>query len=207
VLVTVLAVGLWSHDDGVDPAASHSAGAGTTPGVGAESWPGTARLPAVPGQSRLRNAGAGLCLDIRGTVRAGAAVELATCSAADTQQWSYDGDGLLRSAADSALCLDSHVDAGVVVLGTCAAEKDRRGVDVRYDLTVQGELLPRWDEQLALAATTAEPGADIVVKVRDGSGAQRWLPDPRTSASPGSLSITGTRSPAVRPAQLSARTS
>lgn len=206
LLVTVLLTGPFSGG-GAGPAASRSAGGGTAPGVTAQPSPGTAQLPAIPGQSRLRNAGAGLCLDIRGTVRAGAGAELATCSDAPTQQWSYDSDGLLRSAADATLCLDSHVDAGVVVLGTCAAEKGRRGGDVRYDLTVQGELLPRWDEQLALAATAAEPGADIVVKVRDHSPAQRWLAGPATTADPGSLSITGTRTPAVRPAELAERIS
>ncbi|MFF4504376.1 RICIN domain-containing protein [Streptomyces sp. NPDC001401] len=203
LLATLFAGGLWSHDDGVDPAASTSAGGGTAPGVGSQSSPGTAQLPTVPGQSRLRNAGADLCLDITGKVKAGAGTQLAACSDADTQQWSFAKDGLLRSAADPDLCLDSHVDAGVAVLGTCAAEKDKRGDDVRYDLTVQGELLPRWDEQLALAATAEEPGADIVVKVRDGSRAQRWLADPTSTATPGSLSITGTETPASRPAELS----
>jgi hypothetical protein len=205
LLATVFAAGLFSHDDGVDPAASTSASGGTAPGVGSQSSPGTARLPTVPGQSRLRNAGADLCLDITGKVKAGAGTELAACSDARTQQWSFEKDGLLRSAADADLCLDSHVDAGVVVLGKCAAEKGKRGDDVRYDLTVQGELLPRWDERLALAATAEDPGADIVVKVRDGSLAQRWLADPAASASPGSLSITGTETPAVRSEELSER--
>ncbi|EPD68209.1 RICIN domain-containing protein [Streptomyces sp. HGB0020] len=204
LLVTVFTAGLFSHDDGVDPAASKTAGGVTAPGAGSRSAPGTARLPAVPGQFRLRNAGADLCLDIRGTAKAGAGAVLATCSDALTQQWSYESDGLLRSLADVALCLDSHVDAGVVVLGRCAAAKDERSDDVRYDLTPQGELLPRWDDRLALAPTAAEPGADIVVKVRDGSTSQRWPADPTTSASPSSLSITGTRTaPQVRPAGLS----
>ncbi|MHC3467207.1 RICIN domain-containing protein [Streptomyces sp. 7R007] len=205
LIAVMFAAGLWSHDDGVDPAASTSAGVGATPGPGARSSSGGG-LPAVPGQSRLRNVAADLCLDIKGRPRAGAGTELAACSSAPTQQWSYTGDGLLRSAAEPGLCLDSHVDAGVVVLGTCAAQQGRRGDDVRYDLTVQGELLPRWDEQLALAATTGDPGADIVVKVRDHSDDQRWTTDPTSSASPGSLSITGTRSPAARPAELPGRT-
>ncbi|MFJ9539549.1 RICIN domain-containing protein [Streptomyces sp. NPDC101225] len=207
LLVTAFMTGLFSSDDGVGPATSKGAGGASAPGATAQSSPGTAQLPAIPGQSRLRNAGAGLCLDIRGTVRAGAAAELATCANVPTQLWSYDSDGLLRSAADATLCLDSHVDAGVVVLGTCAGEQGGRGNDVRYDLTVQGELLPRWDEQLALASTAAQPGADIVVKVRDHSPAQRWLADPTASAGPGSLSITGTRTPAVRPAELAERIS
>ena len=203
LLATLFAAGLWSHDDGVDPAASTSAGGGTAPGVGSQSSPGTAQLPTAPGQSRLRNAGADLCLDITGKVQAGAGTDLAACSDADTQQWTFQKDGLLRSAADPDLCLDSHAAAGVVVLGTCAAEKDKRGDDVRYDLTAQGELLPRWDEKLALAPTAGEPGADIVAKLRDGSPAQRWLADPTATATPGSLSITGTGAPAARPAWLS----
>lgn len=141
LLAALFAAGLFSHDDGVDPAASNAsngANGGTAPGVGSQSAPGTAHLPTVPGQSRLRNAGADLCLDIRGEVKAGAGTELAACSDAPTQQWSYESNGLVRSVADSGLCLDSHVDAGVVVLGKCAAEKDKRGEDVRYDLTAQG---------------------------------------------------------------------
>lgn len=207
LIASLFAAGLWSHDDGVDPAASTSASGGTAPGIGSQSSPGTAQLPTVPGQSRLRNAGADLCLDITGTVKAGAGTDLATCSDADTQQWSFDKDGLLRSAADPDLCLDSHVDAGVAVLGECVAERDKRGADVRYDLTVRGELLPRWDGQLALAATAEEPGADIVAKARDGSPAQRWLADPSATATatPGSLSITGRGAPAARPAALSAK--
>lgn len=126
------------------------------------------------------------------------------CSSAETQEWSYDTDGLLRSAASPGLCLDSHADAGVVVLGTCADAKAKRGNDVRYDLTVQGELLPRWDSELALTATNTDPGADIVLKVRDGSTVQRWLTDSVT-ASPGSLSITGTGAPSPRPAKISDR--
>jgi hypothetical protein len=97
------------------------------------------------------------------------------------------------------------VDAGVVILGTCAAEKGKRGDDVRYDLTVRGEFLPRWDGQLALTSTTDDAGADIVVKVRDGSDEQRWLTDPASTATPGSLSVTGTRKPSVPAAKLSDR--
>jgi hypothetical protein len=204
LLATVLAVSALSDDDGVDPAASATnggTGAQAPPAV-STSPPGTAQLPSVPGQTRLRNAASGLCLDIQGQVKSGAGPELAACSDAGTQQWSYEDDGLLRSVADPDLCLDSHADAGVVILGTCADEDAKRGDDVRYDLTVQGELLPRWDEQLALTSTTEDPGADIVVKVRDDSDGQRWLTDPVTSAGPGSLRITGSDAPSARLVQL-----
>ncbi|MET7485267.1 RICIN domain-containing protein [Streptomyces sp. NPDC005538] len=205
VVALVLAVSLWpDHDGAADPAASGSANGGS--GHVSSSAPGTARLPAAPQRTTLRNAAADLCLDIKGTVKAGAGTSLAVCSSAETQQWSYETDGLLRSAANPALCLDSHADAGVVVLGTCADVKAERGNDVRYDLTVQGELLPRWESGLALTSTTKDPGADIVLKVRDGAAAQRWLTD-SVSASPGSLSISGTGGPSQRPAKISDRLS
>ncbi|WP_329263402.1 RICIN domain-containing protein [Streptomyces sp. NBC_01478] len=204
VVAIVLAVGLWPDHDGgaAEPVASGTTNSGSGPASSAA--PGTAGLPAAPGRTRLHNAAADLCLDIVGTAKAGAGTRLAVCSSAETQEWSYDTDGLLRSAASPGLCLDSHADAGVVVLGTCADAKAKRGNDVRYDLTVQGELLPRWDSELALTATNTDPGADIVLKVRDGSTVQRWLTDSVT-ASPGSLSITGTGAPSPRPAKISDR--
>ncbi|MGW0337268.1 ricin-type beta-trefoil lectin domain protein [Streptomyces sp. NPDC003011] len=212
LLATVFVTGLWPDDDGVDPAASTSAngGLGATSDTGVPSPPaassGTAQLPAAPGRTRLRNADAGLCLDIKGEPKSGAGAGLAGCSTAPAQRWSYEDDGLLRSVADPELCLDSHADAGVVILGTCAGGKAGRGDDVRYDLTVRGELLPRWDERLALTFTTDDAGADIVVKVRDGSAEQRWLTDPVSTAGPGSLSVTGTATPSARPVQLPDRT-
>ncbi|QCD59924.1 RICIN domain-containing protein [Streptomyces hawaiiensis] len=202
VLATLLTISASSHDGGkADPAGSNSAADG---GKGSPSVtpPGTAGLPAAPGVTRLRNAGADLCLDIRDLPKEGSGTKLAQCSTVWTQQWTYEDDGLLRSVADPGLCLDSHKDAGVVVLGTCADEDAERGDDVRYDLTVQGELLPRWDEQLALTPADDDPGADIVVKVRDrSSDAQRWQPEPLPSAE-GSLSIEEPDDPAARQVTL-----
>ncbi|MFF4685438.1 RICIN domain-containing protein [Streptomyces sp. NPDC001307] len=208
LLATVLAVSVWPDGgDGTDPVASTSAvpgsAAGQSPRASA-TVPGTAALPAAGRPARLRNAAAGLCLDVKGALKTGAAAVLAVCSPAPSQQWTYEADGLLRSAAAPGLCLDSHADAGVVILGTCAEAGAKRGDDVRYDLTAQGELLPRWDRTLALATTASNAGADLVVKVRDGSAGQRWATDGAT-ASPGSLSIAGTGGPPARPATLSER--
>ncbi|MFI2206197.1 RICIN domain-containing protein [Streptomyces sp. NPDC020192] len=204
LLATVLAISMWPDGgDGTDPVASTSA----VPGTGGPSAPtsatapGTAGLPTSGRPTRLRNADADLCLDIKGTPRAGAGAVLAVCSSAAGQQWTYDTDGLLRSAAVTDLCLDSHADAGVVILGGCADAGSPRERDVRYDRTAQGELLPRWDHTLALAAAGATPGADLVVKVRDHSAGQRWVTD-TPSASPGSLSIAGTGGPSAQPARL-----
>ncbi|MEU9733134.1 RICIN domain-containing protein [Streptomyces sp. NPDC048002] len=192
LLASVVVAGGWSDDDGTAPAASATSretGDEAPPTV-SSAPPGTAQLPVPPRTTRLRVADSGLCLDVRGRPASGAGAELADCSAADTQRWSFEEDGLLRSAAAPELCLDSHVDAGVVVLGRCADDEDGgRADDVRYDLTVQGELLPRWGDQLALASTTGAVGADIVVKVRDGSDAQRWLAADGESEEPRSLSV------------------
>ncbi|MFE0474235.1 RICIN domain-containing protein [Streptomyces sp. NPDC058947] len=196
VLTAVLILGTTSYDGGeADPAGSNSATGGDN--ATSATPPGTAGLPTAPGVTRLRNTGAGLCLDIRDLPKEGSGTKLAPCSTVWTQQWTYEKDGSLRSVADPGLCLDSHKDAGVVVLGTCADEDAERGDDVRYDLTVRGELLPRWDEQLAITPADDDPEADIVVKVRDRSEAQRWQAEPVPTAS-GSLSIEEQESPAAR---------
>ncbi|MFE1251667.1 RICIN domain-containing protein [Streptomyces sp. NPDC058735] len=195
VLATVLIISPSSYDGGeADPAGSNSAAGGD--GATSVSPPGTAGLPTAAGVTRLRNTGTDLCLDIRDLPKEGSGTKLAECTTVWTQQWTYEKDGLLRSVADPGLCLDSHKDAGVVILGTCAEQDAERGDDVRYDLTVRGELLPRWDEQLALAPADDEPDADVVVKVRDRSGGQRWRAEPIPAA--GSLSIEERRSPAAR---------
>ncbi|MEU1408961.1 RICIN domain-containing protein [Streptomyces sp. NPDC005728] len=204
LLATVLAISVWPDSgDGTDPVVSTGAAPGTdaqSPPASATA-PGTAGLPSAGRPTRLRNAAADLCLDVKGKPAAGSSVVLAVCSSAPTQQWTYEADGLLRSAAGSGLCLDSHADAGVVIVGTCAEAGTKRGDDVRYDLTVQGEFLPHWDKTLALAATGENAGADIVVKVRDRSAGQRWPAD-GPSASPGSLSIAGSDAPSAQPAGL-----
>lgn len=204
VLALVLSIALLSDDgNGAGPASSTSAtgrrdSVSSTP-PRASVPPGTAGLSAPLDRTRLRNLAVGLCLDIRGDkVEDGAMTGLAACSSDRTQLWSYDEDGLLRSVADPELCLDSHVDAGVVVLGRCAGEAAERADDVRYDLTGQGELLPRWEKALAVAPAGDGRGADIVVKVRNGSDEQRWTTDAAT-ATPESLSVAGNGGPSAAP--------
>ncbi|MEU9338453.1 RICIN domain-containing protein [Streptomyces sp. NPDC048290] len=186
-LLAVILTATLGNGGGADPVASDDAPGGNQ---GASAPPGTAGLPDAARSTRLRNVAADACLAVRGAARPGAATQLAECSDAPAQRWSYETDGLLRSVVAPDLCLDSHADAGVVILGSCVDARSERAADVRYDLTVQGELLPRWDERLALAPTAGEPAADLVVKVRDGSGLQRWRTDGPAS---GSLSIESTR--------------
>ncbi|MFJ9717402.1 ricin-type beta-trefoil lectin domain protein [Streptomyces sp. NPDC101213] len=206
LLTTLLAAGLWTDDGTAGPAASPAGGTASS-GTGSRATPtvppapDTARLPDAPRQTRLRDLAADLCLDVRGEARAGAALELADCSDDRSQQWSYEEDGQLRSLAEPRLCADSHADAGVVILEACTGTDTPRARDVRYDLTPRGELLPRWSDSLALAGAGADPGADVVVKVRDRSDGQRWQTDAIPAAT-GSLSITGTEPPAARPVEL-----
>ncbi|MFF7187180.1 RICIN domain-containing protein [Streptomyces sp. NPDC008222] len=194
VLASLLVAGMWSDDGGADPVASTSASGRTgmlSAGPGSAPPPGAAGQSVAPQRTRLRSVAAGLCLDIRGTVRAGADTGLAACTSAWTQQWSYEGDGLLRSVADPGLCLDSRATDGVVTLARCVDAGEAGADDVRYDLTVRGELLPRRAENLAVAPASTDPDTDVVVKARDGSDTQRWTTD-GPSAAPRSLSIAGT---------------
>jgi hypothetical protein len=144
------------------------------------SPPTPAAYPGVSERGRLRHVATGLCLDIRGDrVVAGAGTRLAVCSSAGTQQWSYEYDGLLRSLVDPSLCLDSHAGEGNVVLSGCVGS---HADDVRYDITYQGELLPRWREELAVAPVSPRAGADVVVKTRSGAPEEIWTFVSRSSA-------------------------
>lgn len=186
VLTGVLGVaalsGLWTdtgggHGAGTAAPSSPAGSAAPAPG----SRPTTAPPPSSAGHgggaltTRLRNAESGLCLDIRdGRPQVGAELTLAPCSGHPTQAWRYERDGLLRSAAAPVLCPNSQESSGVVVLRLCATQAT---VTVRYDLSIQGHVVPRWHAGLGLVPATAQPGTTVVVKLRDGSASQRWLTD------------------------------
>ncbi|WP_175407515.1 RICIN domain-containing protein [Streptomyces sp. TRM64462] len=172
--------------------AAPSSGAATGPVTASPSGSFSASSPAPAGypvdgtlRTRLRNAAGGgeLCLDVHGGApRDGAELVLAPCTGAGGQLWVYDADGLLRSAAAPHLCPDSGRLDGTVVLTGCAA-----GDRVRYDITIQGAVVPRHADALALAPVTAAAGSGVVVRVRDGAPEQRWLTDapPTGPAQPG----------------------
>ncbi|MER6424582.1 RICIN domain-containing protein [Streptomyces sp. NPDC001137] len=177
LLATVLVSKGWSDDNAVRSGATWGAPSSSTlhpspPAADTTSAvspsPASAARPVEIGRGRLRNPKAGLCLDVQGgRSRPGAAVVLAACSSAGSQQWSYQDDGLLRSTADPTLCLDSDAEKNSVTLADCVVHAG----EVRYDLTVRGELLLRGGKGLLVA-----PGrrAEVVVTARDGSGGQRW---------------------------------
>ncbi len=181
LLATVLVAKGWSDDGGVPtPGATWGAVSGNTvrPSPSTVSQdagsPSTASMgnPAEVGHGRLRNADAGLCLDTRDApharTAAGTKAVLAECSSAGSQQWSYQEDGLLRSAADPRLCLDSDTEKRSVVIADCLTHTG----EVRYDLTVRGELLLRRGKGLLVAPGK---GKAVVVTERSGAQGQRWL--------------------------------
>jgi hypothetical protein len=195
ILVITLASALWPQDENhagsvvpsgaVTGTAPPASGAGTSAPPAAEPRPSatSANLPAGPLNTRLRNIEAGLCLDIADREpTAGSEATMATCSSAPTQQWVYETDGRLRSSAAPALCLNSHGLDGIVVLDGCTSRTAPDAVDVRYDLTIQGQVIPRWNEGLALMPVSTEPGTSVVVKVRDESPAQVWQTGPAPGA-------------------------
>ncbi|MFE2537799.1 RICIN domain-containing protein [Streptomyces sp. NPDC059371] len=180
LVATVLAVSLWPNEEGgTDSAAAIGASSSRTlsPTQGSQVPPVTSTPSAAAKgeRTRLRNVDADLCLDVRDAKAVeGAEATLDVCSSAWTQQWVYEKEGLLHSVASPGLCLDAQADDGVLVLGRCAVEDRERREDLRYDLTDEGELLSRGRDGLAVAPASTDPGADIVVKVRDWSDIQRW---------------------------------
>jgi len=209
LLATVLTARGWS-DESTVPMATWGAASGyssdpgsTSPGStapGRDSRPPSGDTPsataaAYPGMAergRLRHLATGLCLDVQGgRVVAGAGTRLAVCSSAVTQRWSYEYDGLLRSLADPSLCLDSHAPDGDVVLAGCVGSDAAEADEVRYDLTVQGELLPRWREELVVAPVSLRAGADVVVRTRSGAAGETWTLASEPSTSDDSAKETG----------------
>ncbi|MDH6583132.1 hypothetical protein M2161_002238 [Streptomyces sp. SAI-133] len=195
LLATVLVARSWSDDGGVPTTgATWGAVSGNTvrPSRSEISRnagsPSTASMsdPVEVGHGTLRNADDGLCLDTRDArITDGAQAVLTECSSAASQQWVYQEDGLLRSAADPGLCLDSDAERRSVVVADCLT----RTGEVRYDLTVRGELLLRRGKGLLVAAGK---GDAVVVTERDGSKGQRWLLE---STGYGAPEQQGTRSP------------
>ncbi|MFF4896471.1 ricin-type beta-trefoil lectin domain protein [Streptomyces sp. NPDC001068] len=173
VLWSVLGSGGGSGAAAGKPSATPGAGtAGSGP-----SWVGTSKTSQGTLRGRLHNMASGLCIGVAGEKPAkGAETELAECSTAAGQQWTYENDGLLRNGADPGLCLDSHLGYSVR-LAPCSAAPGTGGRSIRYDFTLQGALVPRWDQDLALAPAATDGGGALVLKTRANVAAQRWVMD------------------------------
>ncbi|MFJ9539534.1 ricin-type beta-trefoil lectin domain protein [Streptomyces sp. NPDC101225] len=176
----VLPLILWSvlGSDGTTTAGGHptpTSGQGKGSPTADPSWVGTSTGAQGTLRGRLRNLGSGLCVAVVGRKPVeGAEAQLTGCSSAGVQQWSYATDGRLRSVADPGLCLDSHLGFSVRLV-PCTGTSDPKGRNVRYDFTLQGTLVPRWNQDLALAPAATDGSGALVAKNRDGGDVQRWV--------------------------------
>ncbi|MGW1952709.1 ricin-type beta-trefoil lectin domain protein [Streptomyces sp. NPDC001920] len=182
--LVVLPLVVWSSLDSGDdsapaaqdrPSDAPDSGGTTT---GNPSWAGAAEAAKGDLRGRLHNIGSGMCVGVvGGKVVEGAETALAACSSAPGQQWAYETDGLLRSAANPDLCLDSHLGYSVR-LAPCTGASESVADDVRYDFTLQGMLVPRFDQDLALTPAATDGSGALVLKARDDDGdAQHWVID------------------------------
>jgi len=174
VLWSVLGSGDSPAPAGGDQAAKSPAPAKST---GTPTWISASEAAQGDVQGRLHNVDSGLCIAIVGKKAVkGAETQLAKCSAASGQQWSYETDGRLRSVEDPDLCLDSHLGYSVQ-LAPCAGTSKSTAKNIRYDFTLQGTLVPRWNQDLALAPAATDGSGALVVKTRDDGDAERWAFD------------------------------
>ncbi|MEW2304519.1 RICIN domain-containing protein [Streptomyces sp. NPDC006655] len=177
VLPLVLWAVLGTGDDSGTPAARPSAKPGNGSSTSGPSWAGTGRTTQGTLRGRLHNIASGLCIGVVGKKAVkGAETELAACSSVASQQWTYETDGQLRNGADPGLCLDSHLGYSVR-LAPCSGATGSGARSIRYDFTLQGALVPRWDQDLALAPAATDGGGSLVVKTRANAGTQHWVMD------------------------------
>ncbi|MER5547756.1 RICIN domain-containing protein [Streptomyces sp. NPDC002589] len=179
--LVVVPLVLWAmpgSGDGAAPArgraSSPAPGKGTaSPGA---SWAGASPAGQGAVHGRLRDLASGLCIDVVGKRAVkDAETELAACSATPSQQWTYETDGLLRNSAAPGLCLDSHLGYSVRLTPCSATGETAR--NIRYDFTLQGTLIPRWNQELALTPAATDGSGALVLKNRAPGAAQRWSVD------------------------------
>ncbi|GHI03686.1 hydrolase [Streptomyces cellostaticus] len=179
--LVVLPLILWSVlDSGDDPAPAPSGTASRVPGKDSAtpgpSWAGASGTAQGTLHGRLHNLASGLCVGVVGEKAVkGAETELTSCSSAASQQWTYETDGLLRNSSAPDLCLDSHLGFSVR-LAPCSAT-GKAAKDIRYDFTLQGALVPRSDQDLALTPAATDGSGALVLKNRTATPAQRWTVD------------------------------
>ncbi|MGQ4377872.1 ricin-type beta-trefoil lectin domain protein [Streptomyces sp. SAS_267] len=171
---------LWASDadpDGRrDTADRDHTSAASSPGTN-PSWARNGEKKDGTKQGRLRNTATDLCVGFAGTTPAsGAEARLVSCSSESATEWSYAADGLLRDAAHPSLCLDSHLGYSVQ-LAPCTGASRPGGKNIRYDFTLQGMLVPRWNQDLALVPASAKGESDLVLKLRKDEPVQRWTLD------------------------------
>ncbi|MFE9172992.1 ricin-type beta-trefoil lectin domain protein [Streptomyces kebangsaanensis] len=177
---------LWAVLGSGDGANATGAGGrpSDTPGSGSASagpsWIGAGAAGRTTLRGRLHNVASGLCVGVVGRKAVeGAETELTSCSPTPDQQWVYETDGLLRSGAAPGLCLDSRLGYSVR-LAPCTGSSGPGPKDIRYDFTLRGDLVPRFDQDLALTPAATDGGGALVLKTRAKSDTQRWVMDTST---------------------------
>ncbi|WP_129305207.1 RICIN domain-containing protein [Streptomyces sp. L2] len=181
--LVVLPLVLWSvlgSGDGPapGPGGTPSRAPGKDTASPGPSWAGANGTAKGALRGRLHNVASGLCVAVVGKKAVkGAETELAACSSASDQQWVYEPDGLLRSAAATALCLDSHLGYSVVLADCADKDSGHAARSVRYDFTLQGALVPRWDQDLALTPAATDGSGSLVLKNRANTSVQHWTVD------------------------------
>ncbi|SOR84033.1 MULTISPECIES: ricin-type beta-trefoil lectin domain protein [Streptomyces] len=181
--LVVIPLVLWSlGNPGEDPQAgagrpSETPGSGAGESTGDPSWIGAGDAEKGALRGRLHNVDSGLCVGVEGAKAVeDAEAELAPCSSAAAQQWTYETDGLLRNGAAPGLCLDSHLGYSVR-LAPCSGASRPDSKNIRYDFTLQGALVPRWNQDLALAPAATDGSGALVLKTRADDEDQRWVID------------------------------
>ncbi|MFG2881381.1 ricin-type beta-trefoil lectin domain protein [Streptomyces sp. NPDC048297] len=178
VLPLVLWSVLGSHDAPAPaPGATPSRATGSqTTSPPDPSWARASATAQGALHGQLHSLASGLCVGVAGqkAVR-GAETELAPCSATPSQQWTYESDGLLRNASAPGLCLDSHLGYSVRLAPCSATGQAAR--NIRYDFTLQGTLVPRGSQDLALTPAATDGSGALVTKNRTGAVAEHWTLD------------------------------
>ncbi|MFC3348642.1 ricin-type beta-trefoil lectin domain protein [Streptomyces echinoruber] len=177
--LVVLPLVLWSALGSSDGAGAEPAGAGASSGPAspAPSYAGSSDTSQGTLHGRLHNVASGLCVGLEGgRAVEGAEAELTSCSSGRTRQWVYEPDGLLHDVTAPRLCLDSHLGYSVR-LAPCPGASRSDGKNVRYDFTLQGLLVPRWNQDLALTPAATDGSGTLVLKNRTDDPVQRWMID------------------------------
>ncbi|MBB6417702.1 ricin-type beta-trefoil lectin domain protein [Streptomyces sp. AK010] len=182
--LVVLPLVLWSTgNSGDDAPAAADRPTGEAPDSDAgeasrdPSWAGAGDAEKGALRGRLHNVSSGLCVGIDGDKAVeGGEAELTTCSADAAQQWTYETDGLLRNGAAPDLCLDSQLGYSVR-LAPCTGASRPDPKNIRYDFTLQGALVPRSDQDLALTPAATDGSGALVLKARADDEVQRWVID------------------------------
>ncbi|MFI8829447.1 ricin-type beta-trefoil lectin domain protein [Streptomyces afghaniensis] len=181
--LVVIPLVLWSlGNSGEGPQAgagrpSETPGSGAGESTGDPSWIGSGDAEKGALRGRLHNVDSGLCVGVEDNKAVeDAEAELTACSSAAAQQWTYETDGLLRNGAAPGLCLDSQLGYSVR-LAPCTGASRPDSKNIRYDFTLQGALVPRWNQDLALAPAATDGSGALVLKTRADDEDQRWAID------------------------------